>query len=88
MVGAHSHQLDFKVATTRSDSSSLGSGKKIFGLVAGCFIEPTAKFDYCGSAVRNTWWSGITIIRGVEAGSFSEIRFVGIEELRRIFGSK
>jgi hypothetical protein len=77
MCQVHSHTLDFKVATNRSNS------KKIFGLVAGCFIEPTATFDYCGSAVRNTWWSGITIIRGVEDGSFSEIKFIGLEEMRR-----
>jgi hypothetical protein len=85
MVQVHSHTLDFKVATTRTGSSN-GTGTKIFGLVAGCYIEPTAKFDYCGSAVRNTWWSGITIIRGVEDGSFSEIRFVDLEELRQQLG--
>jgi hypothetical protein len=86
MCQVHSHQLDFKVATTRTASNDLGNGKKIFGLVAGCFIEPTAKFDYCGSAVRNTWSSGITIIRGVDDGSFSEIRFVDIGELRGMYG--
>jgi hypothetical protein len=86
MCQVHSHQLDFKVATTRTASDDLGNGKKIFGLVAGCFIEPSAKFDYCGSAVRNTWWSGITIIRGVDDGSFSDIRFVSLDELRRTYG--
>lgn len=79
MVAGHSHLLDLKIATQR------GSGKKKFGLVAGCFIEPHAKFNYCGSAAKD-WWSGVTILRGVEDGSFSEIRFVSLEELRRIYG--
>jgi hypothetical protein len=78
MCQGHSHLIDFKMATQR------GTAKKKFGLVAGCFIEPTAKFGYCGNANEDSW-SGITIIRGVEDGSFSEIRFVSLDELGKIY---
>jgi hypothetical protein len=85
IVQAHSHRFDIKLGETRCDSSN-GIPKRRFGLVAGCYIENDATFDYCGKAVRNTWVSGITILRGVDDGSFSEFKFVTLDQLRAVYG--
>lgn len=71
-VVGHSHLLDWSVKT-RQD------GKKIMGLVAGCFQEHTA--DFAGEA-NKLWWKGVCVLDNVEDGSY-DLRTISLERLKK-----
>jgi hypothetical protein len=74
-TAAHSHTLDFCVRTT-------ASGKKIQGLVAGCFLDYRA--DWAG-VCNDLWWSGVIIKRNVEGGHYDP-QFVSLQALKKEYG--
>lgn len=67
----HSHFLDF---ATLVDAS----GKRLMGLVAGCFKGPKPD-AYAGTASRS-YWRGVIIKRQVENGSYDP-QFVSMRQL-------
>jgi len=71
----HSHLLDYALRTT-------GSGERIHGLSAGCFIHGAP--DWAGHIADN-WWSGVVIKRNVENGNYNP-QFVSIQELYKEYG--
>ena len=71
----HSHRFDVS-QRTRAD------GKKILGLVAGCYCDYTP--DWAGNSARN-WWSGCIIKRDVHDGQYS-LQMVSLDELKNAYG--
>lgn len=72
---AHSHTVDWAVR-------SASGGKKIMGLVAGCYQDYRSTW---AGVVNNLWWSGVVIKRNVEEGCYDP-QFVSIEALRKEYG--
>lgn len=73
----HTHVYDHCFRTT-------ASGQKIFGLIAGVFIDYRA--DYAGE-VNDLWWSGVFIKRRVEKGTYN-LQMVSVDELRHEYSRK
>lgn len=73
---AHSHTVDWAVR-------SASGGKKIMGLVAGCYQDYRSTW---AGAVNNLWWSGVVIKRNVDNGCYDP-QFVSIDALRKEYGS-
>lgn len=69
VIYGHTHQLDFATLTRNN-------GKQIFGLNAGCFIEPNADPPYMQGMIKD-WWRGVVIVHHNQNrpwdGSFSTI---------------
>ncbi len=61
-VGCHSHTLDY-AERTRAD------GRKIHGLIGGCFVDPNDPFKFAGAA-RKLWWNGFHILHVMAPGEF------------------
>lgn len=70
----HTHILDFCERTQDQN--------KIFGLVAGCFIDYES--DWAGDA-NNMWWRGVVIKYNVEGGMYDP-EFVSLDRLRKEYG--
>jgi len=76
-VQGHSHLRDF---CERTDPT----GKKIQGLVVGCFLEEDQWEDYAGQA-NLMWWKGLVELTvDTQTGSFDP-KFIGIEQLREMY---
>lgn len=73
----HSHLHDY---TSRADIS----GRKISGLVVGCYVD--FKADFAGPA-NELWNSGVSICRGVENGDYDYER-ISIKRLKEAYGKK
>ncbi len=74
-TAGHLHLLDFSERTTVS-------GRKILGLMAGCFIE---HFHAWAGAANDLWWSGVVIKRQVEGGVYDP-EFVSLKRLKKEYG--
>ena len=59
-VVGHNHKLDIA-------SSLAGDGRRMWGISAGCFLDPDQHEDYAGQNNKD-WWKGILIIKDVKAG--------------------
>lgn len=59
-VTAHSHVLDRVTSVT-------GEGKKLFSLVAGCFLDESQEEKYAGQSNKQ-WWKGICLLKDVQQG--------------------
>lgn len=59
-VVGHSHILD-RYATTNA------AGKRLFSLVAGCYIDPGEVEKYAGQG-NDAWWKGICVLHDVRDG--------------------
>lgn len=70
----HIHVLDFAERTTVA-------GKKIYGLVAGVFIDYHA--DWAGE-INRLWWPGVIIKRNVEDGGYDP-EFVSLKRLQNVY---
>lgn len=68
----HSHTADYCIKTQ-------ANGKKIMGLVGGCFHEHFAAFAGEGNKL---FWKGITVMRNVDKGQY-DVQFVSIDSLRK-----
>ena len=73
-VQGHSHMRDFWEDTD-------ASGRKLFGLVAGCFFE----HDESYTTENDRFWRGITILHNVREGE-ADPEFVSIEEVMKNYG--
>lgn len=60
------------------------AGRKIQGLVAGCFQDYDS--DWAGHA-NTLWWRGLVVKRHVENGNYDP-QFISIENLRREYGKR
>lgn len=78
-VQGHSHLRDY---CERTDAM----GKKIQGLVVGCYLEEDQWEDYAGPA-NLMWWRGLVELTvDTETGSFDP-SFISIERLREMYGN-
>lgn len=74
-VSAHSHLLDF-AHRTRPD------GTRIWGIVAGCFLDATQWEEYAGPA-NLLWWRGLILLRGVKDGDIGSIETITVQQLEK-----
>lgn len=74
IVVGHSHTRDFWETTDVC-------GKRIFGLVCGCYVE--GEFDY--TTEQSRWWSGLVYLHDVVNGQ-AEPEWLHIDYLRRKYG--
>lgn len=68
----HSHTMDYAVRTD-------GTGRKVHGLVAGCYFE--AHHGYAGAA-NAMYWRGVVMCRDVVAGVYDP-EFYSLARIRR-----
>lgn len=74
-TSGHLHLIDFSERTTVS-------GRKIMGLMGGCFIE---HFHEWAGGANELWWSGVIIKRNVSNGTYDP-EFVSLKRLQKIYG--
>lgn len=76
-VMGHSHVWDTAIRT---------GSRKLFGLVAGCYLDPNQKEEYAGPA-QALWTSGVTLLRDVSNG-FPQggWEFISIQRLQKSYG--
>ncbi len=76
-VMGHTHIWDMAIRT---------GSTKLFGLVAGCYLDPTQKEEYAGPAQR-MWTSGVTLLRDVSNGfPRGGWEFISIQRLQKSYG--
>lgn len=75
-VQGHSHIRDFSERTTVE-------GKRLQGLVVGCFLDEDQHEAYAGEA-NKMWWRGVVMLHDVDEGSF-EPEFISVKQLRRMY---
>lgn len=71
----HAHTFDYAIRTT-------GDGRKIHGLVAGCYQDYQS--DWAGE-VNKMWHSGVIVKRNVDRGQY-DLQWVSMEALRKEYG--
>ncbi len=76
-VQGHVHTRDY-AERTGSD------GKRVSGLVVGCFLDSTQYESYAGEA-NKMWWRGLVILNDVHDGMF-EPEFISIKMLEEKYG--
>lgn len=60
--------------------------RKLFGLVAGCYLDPTQKEEYAGPA-QGMWTSGVTLLRDVRQGfPHGGWEFIPVTKLEATYG--
>lgn len=72
-VAAHTHCRGFEERTS-------ALGKKLFGLVAGCYFEHEEEY----TNENDRWWRGVVILHGAKDGE-ADPEFVSIQEIKREF---
>ena len=72
-VSGHSHVRDFSERTSPS-------GRKIFGLSAGCYFEHYE--DWAGPA-NMLWWRGLVVLNYVDGRGYADPAFYSIRNLRK-----
>lgn len=77
-VAGHSHLFDI-AHRTKPD------GSRVWGLIAGCFMDRKQWESYAHQANR-LWWRGLILLRGCENGDFESLETVTIEQLERTYG--
>jgi hypothetical protein len=75
-VAGHSHLYDYSERTR-------GDGRKILGLVAGCFLEPGQVEHYAGPS-QHLWRGGVSMLHGVRDGVY-DLEFLSTNRLKREF---
>jgi len=76
-TAGHSHLIDYA-------STVDASGKRIMGLVAGCYQDYLSGWNNAQSEAL--WWSGVVIKRDVEDGRYDP-QFVSIKTLQKEYGN-
>jgi hypothetical protein len=77
-VAGHAHTRDFCERTS-------ADGKKILGLVTGCYLDEDQYESYAGEA-NKMWWRGIVYLHDVHEGQF-EPEFINIKQLKERYDS-
>lgn len=72
----HSHILDVKTDTD-------GNGKRINGLVAGCYFE---HFEEYANQSNMGWWRGLCICHDVSDGDY-DLETISIKNVRKMYGT-
>jgi hypothetical protein len=73
-VAGHSHIRDFCERTS-------ADGRRLLGLVVGCFLDIDQHEDYAGEA-NKMWWKGLVMLHDVENGEY-EPEFINIKQLHK-----
>ena len=79
-VMGHSHIFDYAIRTT-------ARGKRICGVVAGCYLDPKQYEPYAGPAGNAMWWRGLVMLRNCEDGQF-DLQQISVKALEREYGRK
>ena len=74
-VVGHSHLLDYAVRTD-------GSGRRIQGLVAGCYFD--AHHGFAGAA-NSLYWRGVCVLRNVTDGTY-DLETWSLDRIRQRWG--
>lgn len=75
-TASHSHLTDYAIRTT-------ANGKKIHGLVAGCFLD--YQLDWAGET-NKLWWKGVVVKHNVEDGTYDP-EFISLDRLQKVYGN-
>lgn len=75
-VAGHSHTIDFG---ERTDPT----GKRLQGLVVGCYLDEDQWEDYAGQA-NKMWWKGVCMLHRVEDGQY-DLEFVSIRRMKEMY---
>lgn len=78
-VQGHVHTRDFCERTT-------ATGKKLIGLVVGCYLDKDQYEAYAGEA-NKMWWKGVVILHDVQDGSF-EPEWINIDQVKERYESR
>jgi len=78
-VSGHSHLLDIAHRTTPS-------GRAVWGIHAGCFLDKDQHEDYAGPA-NKLWRHGVLVLDDVKDGDFKNYYWMSIEELENRYDS-
>jgi len=79
-VAGHSHLFDISHRTKPS-------GRRVWGICAGCFLASTQFEDYAKQA-NKMWWKGAILLRGCEGGDFQSLEIITVKELENMYGTK
>jgi hypothetical protein len=79
-VAGHTHVWDV-AHRTRPD------GKRVWGLIAGCFLAEDQWEDYASES-NKLWWKGLTLLKGAEDGDFDSMETISIRELKEKYGAR
>ena len=74
-TAGHSHTMDFATAVSPN-------GRRVFGLVAGCFCEQPMAYAH---ATQYQWWAGLVLKHNVKDGSYDP-DFFSMNRLRELYG--
>lgn len=74
-TASHSHLTDYAIRT-------VANGKKIHGLVAGCFLDYS--LDWAGET-NKLWWKGVVLKHNVEDGNYDP-EFISLARLQKEYG--
>ncbi len=77
-VMGHSHIFDY---ATRTDAK----GKRVTGLVAGCYLDPQQYEDYAGPQGNRMFWKGVVMLTVNSPGSF-DMDQISISRLEAAYG--
>lgn len=77
-VVGHSHLMEIAHRTQPS-------GKRVWGIVAGCFLAENQWESYAHQANR-LWWKGAILLRGADKGDFDSMETISVKELRAMYG--
>ena len=76
-VAGHSHIQDVSVRTA-------ADGKKILGIVAGCYTHPESHGDWNFNTYK-MWYRGVTMLYDVHDGFAEGIEFVTQDRIKRLY---
>jgi predicted phosphodiesterase len=76
-IAGHRHDLDVASAVN-------SSGKRMWGIVAGCWLGPTQEEHYVSKTIQKTWWRGLTLLKDVVDGDFS-LEFISQEYIMKTY---
>jgi hypothetical protein len=57
----------------------------VWGLFAGCYLDPKQWEDYAGAA-NLLWWRGLILLKGCENGDFEGMETISAKELQKNYG--
>ena len=80
IVVGHNHKLMGPYSEDKPD------GKFVTAISAGCYVHPKA-LERWNAGTFNSYWIGVTVIRGASGGQFSGVDFISLAELQERYGS-
>lgn len=74
-TASHIHTLSYDIRTS-------GTGRKLHGLVAGCYQDYVPPW---AGDISRLWWSGVAYKRNVENGQY-DLELISLDQLRKTYG--